>query len=415
MTDTILTHSMIAERVLFDLQNELTMSAHVYRGYNREFQSAIGGYKKGNSVAVHLPNKFRVKTTVTMDVVDVNETSTNITVNQQEHVALDFLETDLTLSIEDFSRKYTRPASAAIGNSVDYHGCNEYKNLYNLVGTPGTTPATFRVLADAAERMDNEAIPRDGRVVILSPKAFWSLADGELKGVFNESMIDTLIRKGFVGRFATMDFFMDQNIRQHTTGYFTSGSTPVLNGATAEGAAALVTDGWAATTAVLLQGDVFTVATVVAVNPINGQIWEGSPLRQFVATADGTSVTDDVTIAISPKVYSSSATEKVLPYQTVDAVPATEDSIVPVGTESTAYTQNLAFHSDCFALTVVPLAKPNSAGQSVLWAQASDPQLGLSITLSQGFDITNYKENTRLDILFGWDTPRPELGVRMTG
>jgi len=51
----------------------------------------------------------------------------------------------------------------------------------------------------------------------------------------------------------------------------------------------------------------------------------------------------------------------------------------------------------------------------VMWAQASDPQMGLSITVATSFDITNYKEITRLDILYGWDTIRPNLGVRITG
>ena len=96
-------------------------------------------------------------------------------------------------------------------------------------------------------------------------------------------------------------------------------------------------------------------------------------------------------------------------------LPANGAVLTVVGTEATAYPQNLAFHPDCFALTMVPFVRPKSAGQSVLWAQASDPQLGISITVSTAFDITNYKENTRLDILYGWDTIRPELGVRITG
>jgi hypothetical protein len=406
---------MIAERALFDLHNELTMSAHVYRGYNSEFNAAPSGYRKGSSVTVHLPNKFRVKTAVTFDVVDVNERSTTITVNEQDHVGVDFTGAEMTLSVEDFSRKYTKPAMMALANQIDYNGCNEYKKVYNLVGTAGTTPATFRVIADAAERLDNESCPRGGRVGVLSPKAYWALADGELKGVFQQNMVDTLIRKGFVGMFAGFDWFMDQNIRQHTTGTFTTSATPVMNGSTAEGATTLVTDGWNASSSTIKEGDVFTVATVVAVNPIQGQIWEGSTLRQFVARADYTSAASAITITVAPQIYSSSATEKVLPYQSVNAVPANEDGLTFVGTEATAYPQNLAFHPDCFALTVVPLRKPNSAGSSVLWAQANDPLLGLSLTLSQAFSISTYAESTRIDALYGWDTPRPELGVRIIG
>lgn len=416
MSDTILTHSMIAERALFDLQNELTFSNHVYRGYNSEFKGSVKGYKKGTSVSIQLPNKFRAKDGATIDLVDMNEQSTSVSIDTQKHVAWDFTETELTLSIEDFSRKYIRPACITLADRVDYDGCNEYKNIYNLVGTPGTTPATFKVLADAALRMDNEAVPRTDRVTVLSPKAHWGMADGELKGVFNQGMVDTLLRKGFVGNFALMDFFMDQNIKTHTVGVWDAGSTGVMNGATAEGASSLVTNGWAASTTILKQGDVFTIAAVYGVNPVNGSVWEGNELRQFVATADVTSDgSGNATIPISPTIYSSAATEKYLPYQTVATLPQNGAAITVVGSDSGAYPQNLAFHPDCFALTVVPFEKPKSAGQSVMWAQANDPQLGLSITVSTAFDISNYKEITRLDILYGWDTIRPSLGVRITG
>lgn len=419
MTDSFLTHSMIAERALFDLQNELTMSRHVYKGYNSEFagSGAVGRFKKGSSVTIHLPNKFRAKSGATIDTVDIQEQSTTVSVDQHYHVAWDFLETDLTLSIEDFSKKYIRPGTITLANKVDYDGCGEYVNVYNLVGTAGTTPSTFGVLAAAAARFANEAVPDMDRVAICSPKTLWvGLADGELKGVFHQGIVDQLLRKGFAGKFATMDFFQDQNVRSHTVGTWDAGSTGVMNGVTAEGASSLVTNGWAASTAILKQGDVFTIADVYAVNPISGDKWEGDELRQFVATADVTSdAGGNATISISPTIYSASAAEDYLPYQTVDAVPVNGAALTVVGSDATAYPQNLLFHPDCFALTMVPFEKPKSAGQSVMWAQASDPQMGLSITVCTAFDITNYKEVTRLDILYGWDTIQANYGIRLIG
>lgn len=416
MADSFLTHSMIAERALFDLSNELTMSKHVYKGYSGQFNAPVGGYKKGASVTIELPNKFRAKDGVTLDPVGIQEQSTTVTIDKQKHVAWDFLETDLTLKIGSFSSKYIRPACETLANLVDLGGCSEYVNIYNQVGTPGTTPSTFGVLADCAVRMDNEAIPRTDRLCVFSPKAHWSMADGELKGVFQQNIVDTLLRKGFIGNFALMNFFMDQNIQTHLVGTHTAGSTGVMNGATAEGATSLVTDGWANSTAILKKGDVFTIAAVVGVNPVSGQAWEGNELRQFVATTDVSSDgSGNATIPIAPKIYSSAAAEDYLPYQTVVALPANGAALTVVGSDATSYPQNIAFHPDCFALTMVPYARPKSAGQSVMWGQASDKQLGLSITVSTAFDITNYLEVTRLDILYGWDTIRAELGVRITG
>jgi hypothetical protein len=209
---------------------------------------------------------------------------------------------------------------------------------------------------------------------------------------------------------------MDQNIQSHTVGTWDSGSTGVMNGATAEGASSLVTNGWAADTDILKQGDVITIAAVYGVNPVSGAVWEGNELRQFVVTADVTSDgSGNATIPISPSIYSSAAGEDDLPYQTVASLPLNGAAITVVGTEDLSYPQNLVFHPDCFALTMVPFEKPKSSGQSVMWAQASDPQMGLSITVATAYDISAYKEITRLDILFGWDTIQPEYGVRITG
>lgn len=415
MADVFLIHSMIAERALFDLENQLTLSRHVYKGFNSNFNAPIGGYKKGASVAVQLPNKFRAKSTAAIDTVEVQEKSTTITVDVHNHVAWDFLETDLTMNIEAFSKKYTRPATITLGNLVDLNGCLEYKNIYNMVGAPGTTPSTFGVLADAALRMDNEAVSRVDRVSVLSPKAHWSMADGELKGVFQQNIVDTLLRKGFIGNFALMDFFMDQNIATHTVGDFTTGApTPVMNGATLEGATSIVTNGWGGGND-LHKGDILTIAAVAGVNPVSGMVWEGGELRQFVVTADIVDTGADMVIPISPAIYSSAALEDDLPYQTVDTLPQNGAAITVIGTSNGMHPQNLAFHPNCFALTVVPFEKPKSAGQSVMWGQANDPQVGLSITVCTAFSVTAYLEYTRLDILYGWDTPEPNYGVRIFG
>ncbi len=413
MADTLLTHDMLAQRALFDLQNELTFSAHVYKGYNSEFGS-VGRFKKGNSVRIQLPNKFRANSGIdaTSNIVDHYERNTTVTVDEQYHVAWDFTETELTLDVEEFSRKYIRPACITLANKVDSLGCSEYVNVYNLVGTPGTTPSTFSVLADAAARLDNESVPREGRVCVFSPMAHWAMADGELKGIFQQNVVDRLLRKGFIGNFALMDFFMDQNIATHTTGAFESDI--LINDTMSEGDTNLITDGWGGSSDVH-QGDVLTCAATYGVNPVSGQTWEGSQLRQFVVTAQTDDVSADMTIPVSPTLYSSSATSTYLPYQTVDTLPANNAAVTFVGTASTGYAQNLAFHPNAFALTVVPYSKPMSAGKSVMWGSANDPQMGLSIVVSTGFDILLYKEITRLDILFGWDTPEPNYAVRITG
>ncbi|KKL82104.1 hypothetical protein LCGC14_1988080, partial [marine sediment metagenome] len=167
----------------------------------------------------------------------------------------------------------------------------------------------------------------------------------------------------------------------------------------------------------LNDGDIITIATVAGVNPISGDEWEDAQLRQFVVTADATADgSGDMTVSVLPKIYSSAADEDFLPIQTVNNLPAVGDEVTIVtGASGAKHAQNLIFRPEAFALTMVPFERPRSAGQSVSWAQATDEDIGLSITISDSWDATNFRNITRADILYGWDTIQPEYAVRVTG
>lgn len=413
MANTILTHDMLAQRLLIDLKNQLTFSMKVYRGYRDEYH-AVGNFKKGSTVRIELPNRYRAKDGATLDLVDTYETSTTVVVDTQKHVALTFTGQELTLDIEAFSRKHLVPAAIALANKVDNDGLAMYTGIYNQMGTPGTTPSTYKALTDCAERLDNESIISEGRVGVLSPGATWSMADGELKSVFDQQNVRKLTEKGFQGStYAGIDLYMDQNVATHTVG--NHGGSPNVATAPSEGDTSIALQGFNAGDT-LLTGDVFTIASVAGVNPVSGDAWENNQLRQFVVTADATADgSGDVTVSISPTIYSSAAGETYLPYQTVNDLPAVGDEVTVVGAANGAYAQNLIFRPEAFALTMVPFERPRSAGQSVAWAQATDEDIGLSITLTDSWDATNYRNITRADILYGWDVIQPEYAVRLTG
>jgi len=414
MANVTLTHDMLANRALFDLQNRLTFSRNVYTGYSSEYH-AVGGYQKGDTVRIQLPNKYRGSDGATQVISETKERNTTVLLDTQKHVSWRFTAKELTLDIENFSKKHIVPGTIALANLCDVDGLAEYKNIYNQVGTPGTTPSTFAFLAEAEETMDNEAIETEPRHFVMSPKTKRTLRDGELKSVFNQPMVDQLIRKGFIGNYSGFEMHMDQNVSSHTVG--AHGGTPLMNGATAEGATSLVTDGWTASTAILKKGDIFTVANVNAVNPISGQAWEGSQLRKFVVGADVSSDgSGNATITITPTIYSSAATATTfLPQQSIDTLPANGAAITVIGTASTAYPINMFFHPNAFAMTMVPFDAPASAGQSVMWGSATDEQLGLAISVSTAWDQAEYRESTRIDILYGWDTIEANYAVRGIG
>jgi len=396
-SNTLLNPTIIAKEALMQLTNHLVMARHVHTAYKNEF------VKVGGTITIRKPNKFRATKAQARTNTDIVEPSTSITMSVQAHVSWAFSSVDLTRTIEDYSKRYISPATNALANQVDVDLCGLYVNVYNYAGTPGNTPATFKVLGDAQTALDDEATPDDTRIGVLNPAANWSLADG-LKGTFAANVAKDIMTKGFLGKIANLDLYADQNIVRHTNGIFTASATPLMNGTTVSGATSIVTNGWNATSSTVEAGDIFTIAGVYAVNPMSGQ--STGVLRRFVVTTDTASTgSGDMTIPISPSIVSSGA------YQTVDAVPLTTAALTFLGTESTAYPQNLIFHPNAFALVTVPIEMP----ANVWGARETDADAGVSIRVVKQYDIDADEEIIRLDILYGVKTLYPELAVRLWG
>lgn len=398
-SNTLLTPTIIAKEALMQLVNNMAMSRHVYKEYKNEF------VKVGNTVTIRKPNKFRATKAQARTNTNLSEPSTSFTVSTQAHVSWAFSSVELTQTIEDYSKRYIAPAAAALANQVDADLCALYKDVYNYAGTPGTTPASFKVLGDCQTVLDNEAAPADRRVAILNPDAHWSLADA-LKGTFAQKQAQDILTKGYLGSIANLDIYMDQNVQRHTTGHFTSGATPLMNGTTTTGATSFVTNGWSGSNTVK-EGDIFTVAATYGVNPMSGA--STGVLRRWAVTADNADTSADMTIAITPTC--TFAATGNLAYDNVDALPLTTAELTFVGTEDTAYPQNLVFHPNAFGLVTVPIELPSG----VWGARETDPEIGLSIRVVKQYDIDADEEIIRLDLLYGTKTLYPELAVRLFG
>ena len=395
--NSLLTPTIIAKEALMQLTNHLAMSRHVHTAYKNEF------VKVGQTITVRKPNKFRAKKAQTRDNTDLSEPSTSITMSTQAHVSWAFSSVDLTTTIEDYSKRYISPAANALANVVDADLCGLYDDVYNSAGTPGITPATFAALGAAQQLLDDEAVPSDTRVGILNPAANWALADG-LKGTFAQQVAKDIMTKGWLGQIANLNLYSDQNVVRHTTGVFTASATPVMNTTIDATATEIVTKGWDSTNNTVTVGDVFTIAAVYAVNPMSGA--STGELRRFTVTEAATSDTT-MTIKISPSIVYGATN----PYTTVSAYPLADAALTFLGTEATAYPQNLIFHPNAFALVTVPIEMP----ANVWGARETDPDAGLSIRVVKQYDIDADEEIIRLDILYGVKTLYPELAVRLWG
>lgn len=391
-TNSLLNASLLTKETLVILENNLVMAAKV----NRQFENNF--VKIGSSLTIRKPNKFTTSTGPGLSIQNITEPSTSITISTQRHVDFQFSSQDLTLTVEEFSDRYLKTAAAALANAIDFDCLSQFTNIQNLVGTAGTVPATFLALANVGQRMDENAVPQDGRILVLNAAAYWSLANAFIT-VFVRSVAEPAL-KGYLANIANFEIYVDQNVQAQTVGLL--GGTPKVNGAAQTGSN-IVTNGWTASiTGLLNVGDILTFAGVNNINP-QSRVSTGS-LANFVVTGSVNSDSGgNATIPVYPALTTSGA------YQTVSASPANLAAVTVTGTAATAFSQNVAFVRDAFGLVTVPMELP----QGVDFA-AREMFRGISMRVIRAYDINNDVMPCRLDILYGNATYYPELAVRLT-
>lgn len=404
MANTLITSSMITNETLRILHNESIFLPRINKQYNDQF--AKTGAKAGATVNVRRPVQFTVRSGATLAPQDIQETQVPVTVDPEFGIDWNFQDFDLSLSIDRFSERYLVPAGRRLATELDSRISALYKQVYNFSGTPGTPPTTAALLLDPGTRLSNSITPTDDRYFCLSP-AVQAGAVAGLSGLFNsQSELANQYKKGTMGNALGYEFGMSQTLPTHTVG--AHGGTPLVNGAGQEQSTwtntmSLVTDGWTnSTTGILKEGDVFTIADVYQVNQETKQ--STGNLQQFVVRADADSgaSTGPATLTISPAIITSGA------YQNVDAAPADNAAITVVGTASTGYVQNLAYHKDAFTLVTVDMELPNGVDMA-----ARSVYDGISLRFIRDYDVTNNRRICRFDILAGFAALRPEWACRV--
>lgn len=398
MANTILTDEVIANEALVLLENNLVFA----RGVNRQYEKTYEGERKvGDTINVKKPSQYTVRSGATASVQDNVQETVPVVVDSQKGIDVAFTSKELSLDLQDFSKEVLAPQMAMLANQIDFDGLSLYKKVPNLVQA---SLADFDTYLKAGASLDDEACLMDGnRQIVLSPRSQVPVVNA-LKGLFQSGeQIKKQYEKGQMGTAAGFDWMMSQNIPTHLVG--AHGGTPLTAAAGSAGGTTIATDGWTISTAVLKIGDVVTFAGCFAVNPMSKQ--STGQLRQFVITADATSSGAGLaTIAFYPAMIATGA------LQNVTALPVDNAAIVVAGTTNTSYAANLAFHKDAFTLVTVDLPLPKGMDMA---ARASSKKAGLSIRIVRGYDITNDKFISRLDVLYGWKCIRPELACRIQG
>ena len=411
MSNTTLTADIIAKEAVMILENNLVMGGLVYRGYEDEFDRNINGYKVGETVSVRRPTDFTVRDGKTAIVQDVVEGKIPITVDKQKGVDFKFSSQDLTLQIGELSERVIKPAMIQLANQIDM----DVMALYNEIPQHVTIPAggidSFADFSLAPALMDKLAIPQEDRYAVLTPTDHWAFL-GSQTALYIQDVAKDAFRRGRIGPVAGIDTYMSQNCPTHTGGSRTT--SDLVNESIVDGThtwanskdstyKTMGVDGMSGATDTVKKGDIFTVAGLNAVNPVSKA--NLGFLKQFVAMEDATATGNAIAaLKFWPPMIMSGAQQTV--FANSDGI-IDNDVLIWYGTASTAFQQNLFFHKNAFALTMVPLVKPPGAIDV-----ARRTYKGVSVRVIPYYDGTNDDSNWRLDVLYGVDVVDSRLAVR---
>lgn len=420
MANQFLNPTVIAKAALALLKNNLRMVNLV--GIDKTYAGEFG-HVIGDTLTIRKPSKYvandHTSWPATESATELSEPSTTITIGHQTSIMFQYTLKELRLNIEDFAERHLRNAMYNMANQMDvalmsavagtsYGAGPTYEpgvfmaNTTN--GSPGTAPNSFLDIGECAQYLNEQGVPGEDRSLVINPVAQTTLHNA-LKDVYFDPVLREILRDNYLGRLAGFDIVMDQNVRYHTAGVIDGASTPQVDGGSQTGTTLdikLMTNG-----DTLTQGDIITLDGVYDVNPTSGDTITGR-LKQFVIVDPVTVSGTTATITIYPGITTTGA------YKTCSASPA--DS-APIYTTTNGgcvanHTMNVAFHRDTFVFVPLPMDKPKSCNWT---AQQTDADTGISILLTGDYDITNSRENVRLDILWGIKTIRPEMACRCLG
>ena len=411
MAATLLTSQAVTRRALAILHNKLNFIGTINRQYDNSF--AREGAKIGNQLKIRLPNQYVTRTGQVANIQPTQENYVQLVLATQKGVDLDFTSQDLTLSIDDFADRILEPAMAQLATTIEadvFSGTAT--KVYQQYGSAATLntfasgPLNYFLQAKAI--LNKSLTPKDNkRYANVNSITMAAMVDG-LKGLFQDSSsIAEQYLEGIVGRTGGLTFLENELVPTHYNAAWSG--TPVVASANVTGTT-LPTSGWTATTDAIYAGTIFTVPGCYMVHPETKVAYPS--LQQFVCTtttfADGAGL---ISVPISPAIIpvGGVAGTYTAAMANVSASPTNGQPLSIVGTTGLSYINNLVYHKDFATFVTADLYMPRG-GMEMASREVYD---GISMRLLKGFDIINDVQISRIDVLYGYQTVRPQMACRM--
>lgn len=392
MANTLSVIDQVTREALRIAHEKLTFLGTIDRSYDSSY--AKSGAKIGDTLRVRLPNQYlRRKGSRVMDVNDQDEATLSVVVATQDGVDMKFNSAELTLSIDELSRRYIEPAVSVLVSGIEGDVLNSVtKDVYNFAGT--TTEIVGATDLDAISqgraKLNQNLAPKDENRCVQIDSVTMAAVVGGGRALFHDpGQLQMAFKEGYLGRFGGTNFYENDRTYSHTSG--SDHTTVTVNESSfADGDTTMTVAGGN-----VLVGDTFTIAGVKQVHPETKIAYAHD--QQFVITADGTT-----TFTFLPAFQTTGAK------QNIDSFPSNSDVILVYAGDGIVYQSNLMYHKDAFTFVTADLPIMDDAIRCV--RRMKD---GLSIRCWQGSDIRNDELLLRLDILYGFKSLRPEWACRI--
>jgi hypothetical protein len=402
MANTLYTPTWIGREVLQVADNETRFVKNIDKKLGGDFR--VAGVKVGETIGIRLPQRFVTNKGQAYQGQAITDQIVYVTITDQAQVGWGWSSIQASMEIQDVQERYVNPAGIQMANTMDKDGLGRlYQDVYQNVGTPGTTPTSNQTYFDGRVKLTNSSVPTDSRNVVLNAIMMSAIANANVT-LFNQ-MANT---KGFEEGVYAADalgwkrWWEDVNTFPHVYGTYTG--TPLVNGASQTGTS-LITDGWTSGGATLNKGDNFTIGSgATGTYSVNPQSYQSTTqLQDFVVTQTISDTTGAMTISISPPIITSG------PFQTVVASPANDATINVAGASGVTSVQGLSFHKQAFVMASADLVMPEQGTARIIRKN------GISIRLWKASDIMSDQHPSRMDSIYGFKTLRADWAVRING
>ncbi len=393
--NTLLSPTIITREALRILHANLNFIGNINKQYDDKFANAGASPsgKIGPSLTIRMPNQYKVRTGAVLQVQDTVETSQVLTVSTQKGVDTIFSSQDLTLTIDEFSKRYLQPAMSVLATNIESDALSMIKDVYNAVDD-NANALTYKDVANARKVLNLYLAPPMDRCATMTSAHTVSFNDA-VKGLYNpQESVSRPYLTGKIGKVNGIDTYENTVLNPFQTG--TCASTSGYTATTVSGSNSVAITG---TTTTFLKGDIVTFSTMNAVDPETKA--DRGFLQQFVVTAD--SGASPSTILVSPTPVTTGAT------QNVTAIGSGLTLTKVGGSTSALYSQSLFFHPEAFTFVTADLIDVSKFGA---WG-AREVMDGISMRIARQYDITNDNVPCRIDVLYGYKTLRPQLACRV--